>query len=472
MLFTAREQRHTAVACIAHQFILQYLNLQTPLPGLPFQVDLAMVWGTTRGIEDLVARLKEDDPTLSSLCLMRQRRLGVEDATDLCQALARNTKVHDLDISSHNITPDMAESFAAMLQLNKTLRSISLGNRSFGDRGLIAMCSGIAANQSLVKLNVESRGITELGCQELARALTANQTIEELLISDNNIGDLGLSYLIPACSRLRVLAAAACGLSDSQIFGDALGHLFSMTPPVLEALDLSRNKIGPQYLDQYAKHLQKVQSLRAINISGCSLGHMAMPVFCSSLPPSLTHLDLSHTGAGTEGISALSREIAKGSLPLLKRLVLCSCDADDTALSTLLASLGTSPCQPGSVELDLGGNSAGKHTIESIAHCPPLQNLSLHNCGLGSDEIYTLVRLLGGVQYLQELDLSANRLQCRDIVHLLDALRDEKAANKLELLVIAANPGSKEDAVARALTSLQEVRQLLNVVRGNIDGRE
>lgn len=431
-----------------------------------------MVWGTRRGIDDLLARLRDDDPTLSSLCLMRQRRLEIDDAKNLCAALAGNTKVQELDISSHDVTPDMVRSFVDMLQLNTTLRSLALGNRSFGDDGVTALCPGIAANGSLVTLHLESRGITAVGCKELGQALAASQTIEELFISDNNIGDGGFSYLAPSCSRIRVLAAAACSLSDSQISGDALGRLFSIKPPVLESLDLSRNEIGPNSVDYYSNYLCKLGSLRVINMSGCPLGPAGTMVFSAALPPSLTHLDLSETGAGSEGVIALARAIADGALPRLKRLTLCSCEADDNALSILLASLGASPCQPGTVELDIGCNDAGMQAIEKIPSCLPLRALNLHRCGLGSDEISLLALLLKKVEYLQELDLSANALESEDIIQLLDALSNVQAASKLKLLVIAVNPGSKDDAVASALISLQEKRHLLNVVRGNVDGRD
>jgi Ran GTPase-activating protein (RanGAP) involved in mRNA processing and transport len=430
------------------------------------------VWGTRRGIDDLLARLRDNDPTLSSLCLMRQRRLEIDDAKNLCAALAGNTKVHELVISSHDVTPDMVRSFADMLQLNTTIRRLALGNRSFGDDGVTALCPGIAANGSLVTLHLESRGITAVGCKELGQALAVSQTIEELFISDNDIGDSGLSHLAPSCCRIRVLAAAACSLSDSQMFGDALGRLFSITPPVLESLDLSRNGIGSNSLGYYSNYLGKLGSLRVINMSGCPLGPAGTLMFSVALPPSLTHLDLSETGAGSEGVIALARAIADGALPLLKRLVLCSCKADDNALTTLLASLGASPCQPGTVELDVGGNDAGMQTIEKVPSCLPLRALNLHRCGLGSDEISLLALQLNKVECLQEVDLSANFLESGDIVKLLDALSNEQAASKLKLLVIAANPGSKDDAVASALISLQEKRQLLNVVRGNVDGRE
>lgn len=92
-----------------------------------------MVWGAPRGVDDIVTRLRANDIGLKSLYLMRNRRFEEADAVALCDALQSNTVLIDLNISSHAVTPAMASAFAAALAANSTLKSLALGNASFGD---------------------------------------------------------------------------------------------------------------------------------------------------------------------------------------------------------------------------------------------------------------------------------------------------------------------------------------------------
>jgi len=92
-----------------------------------------MAWGAPRGLDDLVSRLHSNDPTLQALYLLRTRRLDEPDFVALCGALASNTVLVDLNISSHCVTTTMAASFAAVLAANRVLQILCLGNSTFGD---------------------------------------------------------------------------------------------------------------------------------------------------------------------------------------------------------------------------------------------------------------------------------------------------------------------------------------------------
>lgn len=92
-----------------------------------------MVWGAPRGIDDILARVRANDASLTSLYLMRQRRFEEADARALCDALAKNTILKDLNISSHAISPSIAAMFASLLSATASLNSLDLGNSTFGD---------------------------------------------------------------------------------------------------------------------------------------------------------------------------------------------------------------------------------------------------------------------------------------------------------------------------------------------------
>ena len=100
-----------------------------------------MAWGAPRGIDDIVSRVRANDANLTSLYLMRQRRFELADANALCDALMRNNVLHDLNISSHEVSPEIAAAFASLLAASTVVKSLDLGNASFGDQVSIIFIS-------------------------------------------------------------------------------------------------------------------------------------------------------------------------------------------------------------------------------------------------------------------------------------------------------------------------------------------
>ena len=88
----------------------------------------------------MLQRVGSNDATLQSLYLMGTRSFGEREAQALCEAVIGNTSLKELNISSHAVTPAMAAAFADMLSHPAcSITSLSLGNRSFGDK--VAACT-------------------------------------------------------------------------------------------------------------------------------------------------------------------------------------------------------------------------------------------------------------------------------------------------------------------------------------------
>lgn len=92
-----------------------------------------MAWGAPRGVDDLVDRVGRSDPSLTSLCVLRLRRVDEAGCRQLAAALAANTTLRELSLASHSVPPGAAAAFAEALAANSTLQSLDLGDRSFGD---------------------------------------------------------------------------------------------------------------------------------------------------------------------------------------------------------------------------------------------------------------------------------------------------------------------------------------------------
>lgn len=473
-----------------------------------------MVWGAaSRGIDDLVDRLRSNDATLSSLCLLRTRRFNEEDAMKLCDALIKNTVLVDLNITSHPINPCMATAFGNALACNSTLHTLSLGNTNFGDDGLKALAPGLAANKSLKHLDLEQKGITQAGCSHLATALSA--TLCTLTLSNNAIGDAGLDELFqcPKEYSIEHLYLKNCSLEGKNL-AKTLTSLSN-----LKTLHLHDNKQLCDIKD-FAETLHSCAShLTDLSLSGCSsIKSEDIHLLATNFPPHIDRLDISCTRAG-QGLLSLGKAIAARNIAnvesghcSLQRLSIASCQADDEILSSLIGLLSENGpeisvqgMQPGAhqvngMDIDLSCNAVGELTVRALSRWAHARSICLHDCKLGSlGAAEVLLRELssstvqdaGGVLVsagqlgtpsgtcfpaLEELDLSGNGLQSQYLVDLLDALCSEgnKNAPVLHTLVIAANPGSNDEHVIEAVQRVHDAdhRSKLMIVRRNADTGE
>jgi hypothetical protein len=430
-----------------------------------------MVWGQRCGIDDLVQRLTDNDVTLASLCLLRHRMFGEAEAVALSKALAANTTLKDLNLSSHAIAPGMASVLGTAVAANTTLRTLSIGDSTFDDAALESLCHGIAASRSLYTLDLEQKSISASGCAILAHALRTS-AVQELLLAGNAIGSAGLVELARHLHRLRVLSLCSCRIADGSGVSQVLGSAKS-----LEKLLLDDNPIDAAAATAIAAALHEHSTpLTHLSLRSCAdLGPHGVAVLTPSLPPSLQHLDLSGTRAGAVGLAALSQVLAEGALPSLTRLVLVSCDGEDESLATVVHGLNTHS----DVLLDVSGNVVGAETIGALAASTAVIAACLHNCQLGggTGEVALMELLAAPATFpsLQELDISGNHL-CKDrLVEMLDTLAEKKGecCPSLTHLVIAANPGASADVVVDAAERAQQARPTpLMITRRSADSGE
>ncbi len=81
-----------------------------------------------------------------------------QDVQRLCSALASNLHVTELSISAHALDAECAEKFAELLSSPVChLKALSLGDSTFGDQAMTALCKGIAGNTTLTALDAEHK---------------------------------------------------------------------------------------------------------------------------------------------------------------------------------------------------------------------------------------------------------------------------------------------------------------------------
>lgn len=220
-----------------------------------------------------------------------------------------------------------------MLAANRTLRSLCVGDASFGDSGAVLLSEGLRDNRSLQLLDLSSRGIGPSGAVALAHALCGQQG--------------------PAAPSASSAAGAATGEGGSGDGApvDATGSREAAggarSPPTgLQTLDLSLNPLG---CGGAAALAPSIGGLCHVNFSGCDIsaeGCHALGAAAGSSPAGggrLRTLDLSGNPLGPAGGLALAEGLAAAAAlgpASLEELNLDGTAVADAAVEALARALG------------------------------------------------------------------------------------------------------------------------------------
>lgn len=465
-----------------------------------------MAWGTARnaGIDDIVDRLRRNDPGLTSLYLMRTRRFDESDARALGEVLAANKTLAELHLSSHPVTITQALALAAGLSSNGGVRHVSIGNSTLGDEALVVLCDGFRRSRSLHTLDLEKKGLTSVSCGPLGRAVLESSTIRRVMLSDNELGDQGVADFLVCSSKLEALELCACLNKADQwtLVAQAMAEAFSEAH-ALRRLELDRNALDERGAAALSGGLSTLTALEQLSLNGnpaMGPGGLRALVF----PSSLRRLDVGSTGAGDDGLRALANLVGAGKLPKLEYINVCGCGATCRGLAALLDGFGKNG---GNVfEVDAGGNVLCDENLErfedsllsSVLRCRRLQSLRLHGCSLGAAGAQAFVRALtsetsdkrvhvdeicdktgDGTENhsyarhaLRDVDISGNCIPEADMLDVLGALPSAVAPDGplpcLKTFIIAANPEVEGPAVAGRVEALVGVGVV--VMRAANDG--
>jgi len=320
-----------------------------------------MAWGArpgSRPIDDLLARLAGDDPSLPALALLPARAFGEAEAAALAGALAGNSRCRSLHLGGRPLGEAGAAALAAALGRRPpgaSLEVLSVGDAAFGaGAGLAALAAGLAdavAGRSadgpplVVTLDLEARGVGPPGAAALARAAagreagggvgTARPFTSLALARNPGLGDGGAAALAGAIRRLTSLDVRGCGLgpAGARALADSLAELTQ--PPSLlrrlragggdalgcacaEGLAAAAVRMGVQelHLTDVARAAGHVHHGPATTTPGDLAAAAASAALAACHEAQLATLDLSGSGVGDAGVLALSKAVRRATCPL------------------------------------------------------------------------------------------------------------------------------------------------------------
>lgn len=416
------------------------------------------------------AKALAGSPVAAALQVLRlqDNRLGSDGVTALAVSHTL-TNLRALSVADNGIGPAGAAALALSPNLS-SLHELSLARNTLGLQGLeLLLSSGRFA--ALENLDVSSNDIGAQGAMALASSPFARR-LKSLDLSDNGLGDAGLAALLgaPYLSALRSLNVAQNGVTAAGAL------LVGGAPPDLEALDLSRNALGPAGAQALQSVLGRTR-LTSLAVNDCQLDDASLAAIVASAPVRLArfeaaghplgvtgartlaassgrallqHVNLSRCGLGNDGVT----EIAEWpSLRPVRALMLDGNGLDDTGADSLvralerlpalerlglrenqvgertLARVGQSPLAGRLVSLDLAFNALDDRAASALgsgATWPALRDLELEGNAIGLAAVATL-RAAPGLAFVEHLNVARNALAGRVDLHSL-------ARRKVDLL--------------------------------------
>ena len=416
-------------------------------------------WGASkRGVEDLVARIQQNDPKLASLCIISSmRKVGPDDAKLIASALRNNTVLEELLLSGHQIGVEGASALGAALggsDGNATLRRLSLGSSNFGDSGVTSLAEYIPSWNVLEDLDLELKGISAEGAKALGLALANNTSLKKINLSRNPFLAEGTRNLIENCwpsedasesddncQLLELdLSETSCGVNGIEAIGLALSRLSCS----LRILKCNKNpSIGsriqeakPRSASESSNHLANLLHAHAsplkngllhLSLSRCDLKDEGFIYLSSGLATnqSLLKLDLGYNDAGQDGCQALAAAFSAGGAPNLVTLVLRMNRAGSDGGVAIASALRTRGVMD--FELDFCSNKIGMQGALACASIPGIRDLNIMDCDLGDHGAIALAESLQKnsallAPSLRGLNVCANDLGDVSVLKLCQAL--------------------------------------------------
>lgn len=236
-----------------------------------------MAWGggNANTVEAWVKRLRDNDPSFTSLHILSFRRITSPELGQVFDALSTNTTLKEFYASGHALDEPAAHLLAKALAENRTLERLNIGNDTMGTHAGVMeiLAEGLAKNQGLLRLDLENKGLGghEVSVRALAKALEGSETtttLQELNLARNKLTDQDVVILSQALSTNKTLQKLdLCLNSFSQEGTQAVAEYLASPGQALKEIDLSDNEISEEGGVAVGKSLSQNTTLERLRMS-------------------------------------------------------------------------------------------------------------------------------------------------------------------------------------------------------------
>lgn len=424
-------------------------------------------------------RLEKNDPTLTSLHVLRFRPFDEALQVATAKALEENDSLVEFYASGHRVSGVGAEAWAKMLAINVKLQSLCIGDDEFGSTleeggemsALDVVLKGLAHSATMEKIDLEYKGVRDASGEAIGRFMSQCGSLKEVRLGRNDkLSETGYRA---------VFAGASEGGS-------------------LEALDLSDSKLDDGSARALADVLRSTCPIKTLGLTRCELTGDGLAALGSGLAKcdQLRHLELSGVKLGNGGADACFSQLAGEKLRVSEgNFVQCGISEprDVQGLDAFLCANSEL------TNVNLRGNEFGDDGLAHLsrgafaAHTPA--SIDFGSCGITSSGMECLKFALTGSTSLSlfdnpklgddgvaklfdaaressvtMLDLGAVGLSAAGLEAMVKSFGDDLTFPNLRTLVIGGNPGAQEDAWEGLVNNLRAIRPALDVAWRAADG--
>uniref|UniRef100_A0A8D0EBS8 Tropomodulin 3 n=1 Tax=Salvator merianae TaxID=96440 RepID=A0A8D0EBS8_SALMN len=130
-------------------------------------------------VEESLERIKENDPRLVEVNLNNIKNIPIPTLKEFAKALETNTHVKTFSLAATRSNDPVAVTFADMLRVNKTLKSLNVESNFITGMGVLALIDALKENETLTEIKIDNQR-QQLGTpveMEIAKMLEENTKI-------------------------------------------------------------------------------------------------------------------------------------------------------------------------------------------------------------------------------------------------------------------------------------------------------
>lgn len=322
----------------------------------------------------------------------------------ICKMLESDTTVKVALLDNNNIggesknvegTVELAHirALARTIDINETLKVLNLSHNKLGPNGVGVICKALTKNISLVMVDLSDN---QLNADPLEETEDPEYEEEDPMFGEFYSGLEAVSEVLKKNKFLRILRLAHNGIHGGEdLSGEVPEDDFKEFDPENDAASDEKEAWEGAPLWKLVSPLMKFHKLQALDLTGNQLGTTGARMLATALSEnrSLRVLDLTDNNIGFRGFHYLSK------------LVIAS---PHTSIHTYILRRNNLGGKPNSRQQQKAAMKAMDAFASAVQGNRTIRRLIFNDNHLGAPLSAALLRTIGQVQLLEELDFSNN----------------------------------------------------------------
>ena len=184
----------------------------------------------------------------------------------ISRSLQMISSLKTLYLNHNNITYEAADDIAAVISCNTYLQKLNLGGNDLRASGIIVIARSLQNISSLTKLCINNTNFTDQAATSIRAVISCNKNLRELDLGGNNLQPFGIVLILKGLQTISLTKLDISHSNITDILADDIATAISCNIH-LQELNLSGNNFQTPGMIKIARNLQKISSLKKLDIS-------------------------------------------------------------------------------------------------------------------------------------------------------------------------------------------------------------